>query len=114
MSTSRSMKTLSEVLTIVQERGYTTELVLTKQGASFGKESNIYYTPQSLLIEKSYRFEGESDPGDMSVLHLITDQEGHKGFILNAYGTYSDQDNVYYDDFIIKIPTAENSNYYDL
>lgn len=36
-----------------------------------------------------YRFEGASDPDDMSVVHAIEIDGGPKGIIADAYGLYA-------------------------
>jgi hypothetical protein len=99
MSTSRSMTTISKVLERLDEKSYGRELVITGDRAHFDGRPDTYQ-PTQLTVVKVYRFEGESDPADMSVIYAIRADDGQKGFLLNAYGTYSDQDNPYYDDFI--------------
>lgn len=39
-----------------------------------------------------YRFEGISDPDDMSILYAIETCDGAKGTLTDAYGRYSDED----------------------
>jgi hypothetical protein len=39
-----------------------------------------------------YRFEGISDPDDMSILYAIETGDGAKGTLTDAYGMYSDDD----------------------
>ena len=39
-----------------------------------------------------YRFEGESNPDDMSILYAIEANDGISGTISSAYGTYADAD----------------------
>ncbi|TXD78286.1 hypothetical protein [Algoriphagus ratkowskyi] len=106
MSTSKSMTTYSQVLNILPGRGYGKELNIKRAGASFDDSEKIYQ-PEQLKIVKVYRFEGESDPADMAVIYLLHGDADEKGFLLNAYGTYSDQDNPYYDEFIKRVPIEE-------
>jgi hypothetical protein len=106
MSTSKSMTTYSQVLNKLPKKGYGNELKISQEGGSFDGSDSIY-TPEQLTIIKVYRFEGESDPADMAIIYLIESESGEKGFILNAYGTYSDQDNPYYDEFIKKVKIEE-------
>jgi len=106
MSTSKSMTTYSQVLNKLPARGYGNELNINRAGAIFDGSDKIY-KPEELKIVKTYRFEGESDPADMAVIYLIHSNTDEKGFILNAYGTYSDEDNQYYDEFIKRVPFEE-------
>lgn len=100
------MTTYSQVLNILPERGYGKELNIKRAGASFDGSDKIHH-PEQLKIVKVYRFEGESDPSDMAVIYLLHSESGEKGFLLNAYGTYSDEDNPYYDEFIKRVPIDE-------
>jgi len=106
MSTSRSMTPLSVVMNRLTEKGYGSEFKIEKEGAVLDGASR-HYQPSELKIVKIYRFEGESDPGDMAVLYAVESNDEEKGLILNAYGTYSDQDQTFYDDFILGVPIEE-------
>tara|TARA_R110002012_G_scaffold320819_6_gene546056 strand:- start:34378 stop:34701 length:324 start_codon:yes stop_codon:yes gene_type:complete len=100
------MTTYSQVLNILPERGYGNELNIKRAGASFDGSEKLFQ-PEQLKIIKVYRFEGESDPSDMAVIYLLHSDTDEKGFLLNAYGTYSDEDNQYYDEFIKRVPIDE-------
>ena len=56
--------------------------------------------PDEVTIVDFYRFEGESNPDDMSVLYAIEATDGVKGTISNAYGTYADANT---DDFLKQV-----------
>jgi hypothetical protein len=81
-------KTLSLVMNKVSADGYNKEFKLGNNTMTLGDESKEY-SPQDLIITKSYRFEGESNPDDMAVLYLIHTNDGQKGMLVDAYGTYS-------------------------
>lgn len=102
MSDSTSMTPLSTVMTRLAEKGFALEFKINKEGARLDGKDQIYQ-PDDLWIRKVYRFEGESDPADMAALYAIETTDGQKGFLLNAYGTYSDQDQKYYDEFIKQV-----------
>lgn len=106
MSTSKEMTTYSQVLNKLPGKGYGKELNIARAGAKFDQGVELLQ-PEQLKIVKTYRFEGESDPSDMAVIYLLHSESGEKGFILNAYGTYSDEDNQYYNEFIKRVPVAE-------
>ncbi len=107
------MTPLSTVMTKLAGRGYADEFKIGKEGAVLGEGSTVYQ-PEDLTIVRNYRFEGESDPADMSVLYAIETKDGKKGYILSAYGTYSDQDQQYYDDFIVGVPVNERAELEEL
>jgi len=114
MSTSASMTPLSQVMTKLANKGYAEEIKIKKEGATLGSQESPVYQPTDLTIVRTYRFEGESDPADMSVLYAIETGDGKKGFLLNAYGTYSDQDSANYDTFILGVPIDEKAELAEL
>ena len=65
------METLAEAMNRLQERGYTeafrvenAELVAARAGRSF--------RPEDVEVDEVLRFEGESNPSDMSILFAIS------------------------------------------
>ena len=61
---------------------------------------NKTYGPQEVKIVNFYRFEGESDPDDMSILYALECNDGTKGTISNSYGPMADAD---IDAFILQV-----------
>ena len=50
------------------------------------------YKCEDLKAVNFYRFEGISDPDDMSILYAIETCDGAKGTLTDAYGSYSDEE----------------------
>lgn len=50
------------------------------------------YTPAESTIVEFHRFEGSSNPSDMSILYAIETTDGNKGILLDAYGADSSQE----------------------
>ena len=67
---------------------------------TIGNESNKNYAPDEVTIVDFYRFEGESNPDDMSILYAIEANDGVKGTISSAYGVYADSET---DDFLKQV-----------
>ena len=57
---------------------------------TIGHDSNKSYAPDEVTIVDFYRFEGESNPDDTSILYAIEANDGVKGTISSAYGVYAD------------------------
>ncbi|MCC2545692.1 hypothetical protein LJY25_04485 [Hymenobacter sp. BT175] len=57
---------------------------------TFVADSPKTYGPEEVTIVDFYRFEGESDPDDMSILYAIQCADGVKGTLSNAFGVYAD------------------------
>ncbi len=45
--------------------------------------------PEDVTIVEYHRFEGASNPDDMSVVFVIETADGRRGTLVDAYGTYA-------------------------
>lgn len=97
---------LAEKTNELVKEGFTEQFVLEEEGLK-SSESGEIFEPKDIKILKHYRFEGTSDPGDMSILYLIETSSGSKGTIVDGYGTYSDNE---LGDFMKKVKEQENQN----
>ena len=100
------MNTLSQILEKLRLKGKDNEVKMSDHGKMQSANLNKIYSPEDLTIIKTYRFEGMSDPGDNSVLYVVEDKDGDIGYMLDAYGIYSDHDGPAFDDFLKKINVA--------
>ena len=48
------------------------------------------YQPEDVFLLKEHRYEGMSNPSDLSLLYVIQTKDGSKGTILANYGATSD------------------------
>ncbi len=62
--------------------------------------SDKTYGVDEVRIVDFYRFEGESNPDDMSILYAIQCSDGTRGTISNSYGPYADSE---VDDFLKQV-----------
>lgn len=106
MEHSEEMSTLSEVLERLRQKGLDYEVKMSDQSKMQAAGLKKTYQPDDLKIIKTYRFEGMSDPGDNAVLYLVEDQDKDIGYILDAYGIYSNNEGADFADFLKKIPVA--------
>ena len=96
------MTTVTSVLEKLRMKKMDNEfrLVDGKFQAGRGKD----YSADELTIIKTFRFEGESDPSDSSIIYIIEANDGLIGYSMDAYGVYSNHDEEEgYDNFIRKI-----------
>src|SRR5688500_19044609 len=84
-----NMDTLSQVMARNRRDGYTADFTLQENGLLCNENDKVYQ-PHDLRIVAHHRFEGVSDPDDMSAIYLIETNDKVKGLIVDAYGTYSD------------------------
>jgi len=83
-------KTLSEVIEILRQRGYTEDFNLLEENISY-KKGGEKVDLNDIVIDKIYRFTGQNDLDDEAILYAMRNQkDGAKGIFVNGYGTYSD------------------------
>ena len=80
------METLSEAIQRLREAGYGADFVATEEGNLRCPECNSTHAPSDLEIDEELRFEGESDPADMSLLVALTCECGTKGLYTTQFG----------------------------
>lgn len=99
------MKTLVEVINRLREKEYIHDFEVSHQKL-ICKDSGECFDAHEVTIDKIFRFEGDSNPDDMSVLFAITGNSGTKGVLIDAYGTYSNAD---VSEFTKKIPIQDET-----
>ncbi len=100
------MTTLSQVIEKLRLKRQDNEFILKPEGFTIGHGK--FYQPHDLKIIRTYRFEGESDPSDSSILYVMEGNDGTRGYSVDAYGAFSNHDDVHYSEFILKIPVEES------
>ncbi|HTH81623.1 MAG TPA: hypothetical protein VL490_01735 [Mucilaginibacter sp.] len=83
-------ETLVDATNDLMKRGYTANLSM--EGDTIDdKARDIHMTADDFSIDEFYRFEGASNPADMSIVYAVSSPKYDlKGIIVNAYGTYAD------------------------
>ena len=84
----RSFDTLVQALNALKEEGYTYDFNLLEDGL-YCRQLKEKFRPEAFNVDEVFRFEGESNPDDNSVLYAITTDGKRKGTLLDAYGPYS-------------------------
>lgn len=84
--------TLVETLEDLHKQGFTYDFNLTAHALEIHKDDGICLTlsPEEFDIVKVFRFEGMTDPSDMSILYAIESKDGLKGTLVSSYGVYAD------------------------
>ena len=86
----KNYETLVDATNDLYKRGYTANLSL--EGDTIDdKEQGIHMDADDFEIDEFYRFEGQSNPSDMSIVYGINSAKYKlKGVLVNAYGMYAD------------------------
>ena len=83
------LETMVSVMQKLEEDGYNVQFQATADGL-VSLSSNKIYRPIEVNIENFYRFEGESNPDDDSIVYAIA-AGNEKGTLTDSYGRYSDE-----------------------
>lgn len=89
MEIPHTMKTLSEVLNKLKAEGYTTDFNLN-ENCLVCNGNSLQIRPGEFVVDRHYRFEGPTDPGDEAIVYAISSvKDNIKGVLVNGYGIYS-------------------------
>ena len=83
-------QTVTEAVAALSKRGYDANFNLTKEYLACS-EHNLQLRADEFAIDETYRFEGETDPGDEMIVYAVSSHGGVKGILVNAYGPYADE-----------------------
>ncbi len=76
--------TLSGAVEDLKKQGYTDELTLTDDGLF---NHVLPLDPARFTIDSFHRFEGPTDPADLSIVYAVSSEElGLKGLLIGDYG----------------------------
>ena len=83
------MDTLSQAITALRAEGYTEDFNLQQDRLDCDKkELQLFH--DEFVIDKYFRFEGESDPADEATVYAISSTKHNiKGILVNGAGIYS-------------------------
>jgi hypothetical protein len=94
--------TVSQAVNGLRERGYTLDFNLK---ANCIECEGQKFNSTDFEIKEFYRFEGESDPADESIVYAIESRSGVKGVLVNAFGVYSESLS---DEMVRKLKFSKN------
>ena len=85
------MTDMEKCMNNLESKGFTDQYRVEK-GKLHDLTNNKKYKPKDVKAVNFYRFEGITDPDDMSILYAIETTDGRKGTLSDAYGMYSDDE----------------------
>jgi len=84
------MTTVSEVINLLRKDGYVEDFNL-QQNCLQCRNGHFSVLHNEFIIDKVYRFEGNSDPADEATVYAISSPKyGIKGVLVNGAGIYTD------------------------
>jgi len=94
---------LHEAVHGLKERGFTSEFKL-ENGKLKELDSGRTYAKDEVLIVEFHRFEGQTNPSDMSIVFALNAAPDCRGIVVSSYGPYADQEMV---EFLNKVPMQD-------
>ena len=76
---------LTEKLAELEQQGYQADFKL-EDGKLKVVDGEQSFSADELTIKEDFRFEGESNPDDLSILYALEAKDGTKGTVVHAYG----------------------------
>lgn len=73
----------------IRDKGFVDQYRIVNEFLLCLDNQQLYSASQTRVVN-FYRFEGISDPEDMSIIYAIETSDGRRGILINAYGLYAD------------------------
>ncbi len=94
--TNHHLSPLSKVMDDLKKQGYASEFIF-REGKLQDMGTGKTYDAAQLTVENEFRFEGRTNPDDMSILYAIKATDGTRGTISTPYGANA---NIEFDEFL--------------
>jgi hypothetical protein len=79
-----------EAINGLKKEGYTEDFNL-KQNCLECRQGDYKIFHNEFVVDKYFRFEGDTDPTEQSIIYAISSEKYNlKGILINGYGIYSD------------------------
>jgi hypothetical protein len=89
MQDALEARTLAGVMADLTARGFAEHFTVVN-GCLRVASSGAEFPPTQVVVSAFYRFEGVSDPDDMSILYALETRSGVRGTMADAFGVYAD------------------------
>ncbi|WP_372752518.1 hypothetical protein [Mariniflexile sp.] len=89
-----------DYIKLYQNKGFTANFHYQNEKL-VNNETKNEYKPNDIFIVAEHRYEGMSDPSDMSILYVIKTSKNEKGTLLLGYGPSADLELA---EFFKKVP----------
>ena len=97
---------MKEALQDLKTRGFTANFEFVRKEFRDVTTGKIFKAGELAIVEH-HRFEGASDPDDMSVIYAVESRGGTRGIVVDAFGTYAGPE---LGSFLSKVPMREDDH----
>jgi copper chaperone CopZ len=81
------METLVEAMTRLRTSGYHDDFMATPEGNLVCRSCGTHHEPETIEIQQTVRFEGDSNPDDEAILFALSCDDGCLGQYSSAFGS---------------------------
>ncbi|MGQ7869315.1 hypothetical protein [Sunxiuqinia sp. sy24] len=85
MNKNNQYSTMLEAMQDLTKRGYTHNFRVNEHG-QLEENKTVHYPPNEVELHEFHRFEGETNPADMSIVYAVQTKSGAKGTVVDSYG----------------------------
>jgi hypothetical protein len=103
------MLPMTDAIIKLKEKGFNKEFSITPLGELTYPEGRIY-SPDHIKIIDFFRFEGESDPSDESILYALETNDNVKGILSHIYGREASEESQKASEFFTKIRLSKQQH----
>lgn len=89
------MDSLVTVLADIEKLGFISQFEVAGKNL-VSLKTNSHFLADEIKIVHFFRFEGESNPDDNSIMYAIESNNGEKGTLIDGYGITSDPETANY------------------
>lgn len=83
---NNNYETMVEAIEDLKTRGYSHNFNVDRDGVLKEGDSSTTFLPSSVELHELHRFEGATNPSDMSILYAVKTDTGEKGTVVDAFG----------------------------
>lgn len=84
-----NMDSLVIVLAEIEKLGFTSQFEVNGKNL-VSLKTDHHFMPEQIKITHFYRFEGESNPDDSSIMYALETDTNQKGTLVDGYGNAAD------------------------
>jgi hypothetical protein len=105
----KEMETMLSCTQMLDKLAFTTQFKAIPNGLK-SLTTDMVYKPEEIKVINFYRFEGESNPSDSTIMYAIETSTGERGTLTDAYGPYSDTNVTSFMNDVNSIEKKVNKN----
>lgn len=85
----KNYDSLVDALNDLRKRGYDADFA-TQTVCLYCGDLDLRLNPEEFNVDEVYRFEGDSNPDDNTILYAISSSTGVRGTLVDSYGAYAE------------------------